>query len=201
VALCAGLALVLAHNVWSGGALPILVTIVGWISLLKGLMILILPPQTDEGLGVVVLNSNAETHFSFTNALGLVPREQARALKRVTAHFPKAFWIVALHHHMVEYPGAAKALSERIGTALVNGTWFVRQLQILAGRAIVMHGHRHIDWTGMCGGLPVISAPSPVMDVTDDQDTYFYVHNLGVDPQGRLALYEPDRVHLPGSAR
>jgi hypothetical protein len=51
----------------------------------------------------------------------------------------------------------------------------------------------------MCGGLPVVSAPSPVMDVSDDQDTYFYVHNLGVDPQGRLALYAPDRVHLPGS--
>jgi Calcineurin-like phosphoesterase len=161
---------------------------------------MILPPRTNDGLGVVVLNSNAETHFSFTNALGLVSREQARALKRVTAHFPKAFWIVALHHHMVEYPNAAKALSERIGTALVNGTWFVRRLQTLAGRAIVMHGHRHIDWMGMCGGLQVVSAPSPVMDVIDDQDTYFYVHNLGVDPQGRLALYEPDRVHLPGRA-
>ncbi|SDR56881.1 Calcineurin-like phosphoesterase [Rhizobiales bacterium GAS113] len=159
---------------------------------------MILPPQADDGLGVVVLNSNAETHFSFTNALGLVSQEQARALRRVTAQFPRAFWIVALHHHMVEYPKAAKALSERIGTALVNGTWFVRWLQALAGRAIVMHGHRHIDWMGMCGGLPVVSAPSPVMDVTDDQDTYFYVHNLGPDARGRLALYEPDRVHLPG---
>src|SRR6202011_5429842 len=47
ITLCAGLPLVLAHNVWSGGALPILVTVVGWISLLKGLMILILPPQTE----------------------------------------------------------------------------------------------------------------------------------------------------------
>ena len=29
------------------------------------------------------------------------------------------------HHHVIEYPQPAKALSERIGTALVNGTWFV----------------------------------------------------------------------------
>src|ERR1700687_2465627 len=33
VALVAGLAIVLAHNVWSGGALPVVVTFVGWISL------------------------------------------------------------------------------------------------------------------------------------------------------------------------
>ena len=46
VATTAGLAIVLAHNVWSGGALPILVTLVGWISLLKGLIFLFLPPET-----------------------------------------------------------------------------------------------------------------------------------------------------------
>jgi hypothetical protein len=27
---CAGLAVVVAHNVWSGGALPVVVTLVGW---------------------------------------------------------------------------------------------------------------------------------------------------------------------------
>jgi len=43
--LVAGLAIVLAHNVWSGGALPVIVTLVGWISLIKGLIFLLLPPQ------------------------------------------------------------------------------------------------------------------------------------------------------------
>jgi hypothetical protein len=38
----------------------------------------ILPPAQDDGLGVVILNSNAEMHFSFTNALGLVSVEQTR---------------------------------------------------------------------------------------------------------------------------
>ena len=33
---------------------------------------MVLPPETEEGLGVVPINSTAETHFSFTNALGLV---------------------------------------------------------------------------------------------------------------------------------
>lgn len=40
----AGLALVLAHNVWSGGALPVVVTVIGWLTLLKGMMFWVLPP-------------------------------------------------------------------------------------------------------------------------------------------------------------
>ncbi|MGD0426603.1 MAG: hypothetical protein ABSC10_07775 [Candidatus Acidiferrales bacterium] len=44
LALVAGLAVVLAHNAWSGGALPVVVTLVGWISLIKGVIFLLLPP-------------------------------------------------------------------------------------------------------------------------------------------------------------
>ena len=39
----AGLAMVLGHNVWSGGALPVMVTLAGWITLAKGLLLLDLP--------------------------------------------------------------------------------------------------------------------------------------------------------------
>jgi hypothetical protein len=38
-----GLAIVLAHNVWSGSALAVLVTIVGWLILVKGIVLLLLP--------------------------------------------------------------------------------------------------------------------------------------------------------------
>lgn len=44
LALAAGLAIVLGHNVWSGGALPVIVTLVGWGSLAKGLFFAFLPP-------------------------------------------------------------------------------------------------------------------------------------------------------------
>jgi hypothetical protein len=44
---------------------------------------MILPPDAPEGLGIAVLNSNAETHFSFSNALGLISAEQTKALRRV----------------------------------------------------------------------------------------------------------------------
>ncbi|WP_045835501.1 metallophosphoesterase [Hyphomicrobium sp. 99] len=159
---------------------------------------MVMQPKTEDGLGVILLDSNAQTHFSFTNALGLVTHDQTKAIEKISANFPKAKWIVALHHHVVEYPKAAKTLSVRIGTALVNGTWFVRRMQRLSDRLMIMHGHRHIDWIGICGGLIIVSAPSPVMDVTDEKATYFYIHNLGVGTDGRLALFEPERVALPG---
>lgn len=161
---------------------------------------MVYPPDGNDGLGVILLDSNAQTHFSFTNALGLVSQEQTKAAEKIAAHYPNASWIVALHHHVVEYPRPAKALSERIGTALVNGTWFVRRMQTLNGRAVVMHGHRHIDWIGQCGDVTILSAPSPVMDVTNDRDTYFYIHTLYRGPGGRLSLRQPERITLPGTA-
>ncbi|HWJ73193.1 MAG TPA: metallophosphoesterase [Kaistia sp.] len=160
---------------------------------------MVLPPDATGGLGVLMLNSNAETHFSFTNALGFVPREQEAAMARLVAETPGAIWIVALHHHVVEYPRAAKALSERIGTALVNGSWFVRRLQGMSRTTIAMHGHRHIDWIGRSGGLIVVSAPSPVMNVTDAEPTYFYIHEIGRDDARGILLHAPRRIDLPGS--
>jgi len=159
---------------------------------------MVLPPEADDGLGVIVLNSNAETHFSFTNALGLVSAEQARAFRIVTEQYTRACWIVALHHHVVEYPRPTKDLSERIGTALINGSWFIRRLQHLADHAVIMHGHRHVDWIGECGGLLILSAPSPVMGATDSSETYFYVHTFSIGTTGRLQLLEPERITVCG---
>ncbi len=159
---------------------------------------MVLTPDSDDGLGIILLDSNADTHFSFTNALGMISADQARGLDIACAQYPRACWIVVLHHHVVEYPRPAKALSVRIGTALINGNWFVRRLKPLAGRAVLMHGHRHIDWIGECGGLPIISAPSPVMEATDDVATYFYVHTLAVGRDRRLGLLPPQRITIAG---
>ena len=159
---------------------------------------MMLPPEAEDGLGMAILNSNAETHFSFTNALGLVSVEQTHRFEAAIRHYPAARWIVALHHHVVEYPMPVKAFSERIGTALINGSWFERRLEALAGRAVVMHGHRHIDWIGACGSLKIVSAPSPVMNATDDATTRFYIHTLAAGPDGRLDLLPPRRVEIAG---
>lgn len=42
VSLGLGLAMILGHNVWSGGMLPVVVTLVGWLALAKGLLLLFL---------------------------------------------------------------------------------------------------------------------------------------------------------------
>lgn len=41
----AGLAMVFSHNVWPGGVLPVIVTLMGWIVLIRGLILLLLPPH------------------------------------------------------------------------------------------------------------------------------------------------------------
>jgi hypothetical protein len=43
-AVAVGLGLVIGHNVWSGGTLPVVITLVGWASLIKGVALLELPP-------------------------------------------------------------------------------------------------------------------------------------------------------------
>jgi len=48
--LLAGLAMVLAHNVWSGGALPVVITLFGWILLIRGAVMLFLSPEAVAGM-------------------------------------------------------------------------------------------------------------------------------------------------------
>ena len=160
---------------------------------------LILPPAQDDGLGVALLNSNADTNFSFTNALGLISVGQAKQLTAAFDAYPNALWIVGLHHHLIEYPMPVAAFSERIGTALVNGSWFQRILKPYANRVVVMHGHRHVDWIGACGELKIVSAPSPVM-APETKPTHFYVHSIGLRPDRGLALMAPTRIDLAVAA-
>ena len=46
IALGIGLAIVVGHNVWSGGLLPIVITLFGWSQLLRGIALLFLPAET-----------------------------------------------------------------------------------------------------------------------------------------------------------
>lgn len=50
ITVAAGLAMVLSHNVWSGGPVPVVVTLVGWATLIKGLFFLFLSPETASWL-------------------------------------------------------------------------------------------------------------------------------------------------------
>jgi hypothetical protein len=66
VSLAAGLAIILRHNVWSGGALPAIVSLVGWLIFAKGLMLLLV---TSETLAHLLERMQYDEHYS----LYLVP--------------------------------------------------------------------------------------------------------------------------------
>lgn len=159
---------------------------------------MVVPPAAPDGLGFLLLDSNASTHFSFTNALGMVSADQVDGVEIAVRQYPRASWVLVLHHHVVEYPWRPHAFAERVGTALINANWFVRKLQPLADRVLVMHGHRHVDWVGRCGGLTIVSAPSPVMD---DAPSCFYVHTLVRDGDHQLGLTTPERIVLDEAPR
>jgi hypothetical protein len=43
IGLAAGLAMILGHNIWSGGALPVVITLIGWLMAIRGGVLLMLP--------------------------------------------------------------------------------------------------------------------------------------------------------------
>jgi vacuolar-type H+-ATPase subunit I/STV1 len=55
LAVTAGIAIVLTHNVWSGGVTPVLVTLVGWVALVKGLLLLFLSPEAESAVSLAGL--------------------------------------------------------------------------------------------------------------------------------------------------
>ena len=67
--LAAGVAMVVGHNLWSGGALTIAVTAVGWLALVKGLAILAVPPS---GLAAFYSGIGYPQRFRLVMATGLL---------------------------------------------------------------------------------------------------------------------------------
>ncbi len=45
IALVIGLAIVIGHNVWTGGLFPLVITLFGWSQLVRGLLLLFLPVE------------------------------------------------------------------------------------------------------------------------------------------------------------
>jgi 3',5'-cyclic AMP phosphodiesterase CpdA len=153
-------------------------------------------PPAGGSYGVILLNSNARSHFALTNAIGVVGPAQLKALRlvlRATRH-P---WLVLLHHQVVEYPVASISLRERIGLALIDASDLKAVLAPHAHRIIVLHGHRHRDWIGVSGNLVLCSAPSTSLGA-GSMDGYrgcFHIHRLAV-AAGEVRLIATERVSV-----
>jgi len=164
----------------------------------KAIFPLVEPPHEDERYGVILLDSNAPSHFSLTNAIGVVTPSQIKALKRVLQNNPHHAWIILLHHQVVEYPDASVSLSDRIGLALINAPEVLAAITPHASRILLLHGHRHWDWIGACGKVVICSAPSVSLGATgsDERRGSFHVHELALSQAGDLRLITTRRVKM-----
>jgi hypothetical protein len=66
ILVAAGLAMILSHNTWTGGTLPVIVTLVGWLTLVKGLLFLFLPPPAAAG---IFIWGNAYEQYFYLDAV------------------------------------------------------------------------------------------------------------------------------------
>lgn len=73
LAAIAGLAMVLGHNVWRGGVLPVVVTLTGWVLLTKSVLLMFLSPEAASEFFLVALRFEQffYVYGAFVLALGL----------------------------------------------------------------------------------------------------------------------------------
>jgi hypothetical protein len=159
---------------------------------------LVEPPTGDDGYGVILLNSNARSHFSLTNAIGIVNPSQLNALKSILRGSPRSAWMILLHHQIVEYPMPSISLTDRIGLALVNAPDVLAAIAPHASRCLVLHGHRHIDWIGTCRDVVLCSAPSVTLGSSGKEKHRgsFHVHEFAIGADGGIRLTTTESVKV-----
>jgi hypothetical protein len=154
-------------------------------------------PAEGNGYGAILLDSNARSHFSLTNALGVVSRSQLRTLKLFLRNSPGCAWMILLHHQVVEYPITGISLSDRIGLSLVNAPDVLAAIAPHAARVLVFHGHRHRDWIGTCSNVILCSAPSVTLGSCDGKYRgTFHMHDFAVGADGGIRLATTERVRV-----
>jgi hypothetical protein len=156
---------------------------------------LVEPANEEPGYGVILLDSNAPSNHSLTNAIGVVSPTQLRALRSVLNGSPKNAWLILLHHQVVEYPVVGIRLQDRIGLALMNALDLLAAITPHAGRTVILHGHRHVDWVGITGKTVLCSAPSVTLGMQQYRGR-FSIHEFSVSPTGRIQITANERVQV-----
>lgn len=160
---------------------------------------LVEPPTSDAPFGVILLDSNAPSNFSLTNAVGVVNPAQLRALKSLLKNSAQTAWLILLHHQIVEYPVPGISLADRVGLALMNASDVLAAISPHASRLLVLHGHRHVDWIGATGNTVLCSGPSVTLG-PDEYRGRFLVHEFTIANNGDIRLVTNERVKVPEAA-
>jgi len=160
---------------------------------------LVEPAAHEEGSGIILLDSNARSHFSLTNAVGVVNPVQLRALKSVLRTTANRAWLILLHHQLVEYPVPGISLSDRVGLALMNAPDVLAAIAPHASRTLVLHGHRHVDWIGSIGNTVLCSAPSVTLGL-EKYRRRFTIHEFALNTNGSIQLTANERVQVTNAA-
>ena len=69
ISLACGLAMTISHNIWKGGAPPVIVTIIGWLMVIRGAGLMALSPA---GISRLVEALRYEQRFYFYMGATLV---------------------------------------------------------------------------------------------------------------------------------
>jgi 3',5'-cyclic AMP phosphodiesterase CpdA len=158
---------------------------------------LVAPPTEPGGCGAILLDSNARSHFSATNAIGVIGRAQLKGLKAILNAGSERAWIIMLHHHVVEYPVGSVNLGDRIALSLMNAPDVLSAIGRHASRVVIFHGHRHHDWIGTKDGVVLCSGPSVALGSVGPElyRGSFHVNELALTGEG-LRLTSSERVRV-----
>jgi hypothetical protein len=156
---------------------------------------LVEPAMEGQGYGLILLDSNAPSNISLTNAIGVVSPTQLRGLKAILKAPSQAAWLILLHHQVVEYPVLGISLSDRIGLALVNAPNLLSVITPHAARTLVLHGHRHVDWLGITGKTVLCSAPSVTLGMEQYRGR-FNIHEFTVSRGGKIEITANQHVKV-----
>ena len=159
---------------------------------------LVEPAIDDQGCGVILLDSNAPSNLALTNAIGVVSPTQLRALRSILNGSQPRAWLILLHHQVVEYPVLGIPLRDRIGLALMNAPDLLAAISPHAGRAVFLHGHRHVEWIGITGENILCSAPSVTLGM-EEYRRRFNIHEFSVGPGGKIQITATESVKVSSS--
>lgn len=71
IGLAGGLAMVIGHNIWSGGALPVVITVLGWLILIRGVVLLAMPDAAVKLIAALHYEEGFYAYMTFTLVLCL----------------------------------------------------------------------------------------------------------------------------------